>query len=87
MSVADVTKMVGDSIPVKNFKKHLEWVVEKEGSLLWLVPTYYMLNVTERQKEAVINIDGGVWRDMSIGFRAPELWSIYDDGTEEKASQ
>lgn len=68
--------------PDKNFKKHLEFIEKRDGGIFWLVTRYYMPNVTDLQKEAIIFIESGVWKDMSIGFRAPLKYAIFQDGKE-----
>lgn len=79
--IDETIKMVGGH-PDKKFREHLEYIIDKDGAINWLVAYYYMLNVTEQQQEAVLNIDAGIWKDMSIGFRAPERVKIMSDDGE-----
>jgi len=68
--------------PDKNFKKHLEFIEQRDGGIFWLVTRYYMPNITDMQKEAIIYIESGIWKDMSIGFRAPLKFAIFENGKE-----
>lgn len=81
MSVEETLEFI-NSVPDQKFKRHLEHVSKLDGGIFWLVPRYYMLNITDEQRQAVLNVESGIWKDMSIGFRAPLKVAIYSDGTE-----
>ena len=81
MSIEETVLFCGAQ-PDKNFKKHLEFIDDRDGGIFWLVTRYYMPNITDMQKEAIIYIESGVWKDMSIGFRAPLKFAIFEDGSE-----
>lgn len=81
MTVDDALEFVGAQ-PDKKFREHLEFIEERDGGIFWLVPRYYMINITPEQQQAILNIEAGIWKDMSIGFRAPAKYAIFADGKE-----
>jgi hypothetical protein len=78
MSIDETLEFIGGH-PDKRFEQHLREIEDRDGGIFWLVPQYYMLNVTDKQQEAIMNIDAGIWGDMSIGFRAPKWVKVMDE--------
>lgn len=86
MTIDETLEFV-DAVPDKKFREHLELIDEKDRGIFWLVPRYYMMNITPEQQQSIINIEAGIWKDMSIGFRAPKKFAIFADGKEKEVSQ
>lgn len=78
LTVDQTLEMIGH-VTDKNFKKHLQRIKEIDGGIFWLVPTYYMLNVSENDKQAVREVRSGIVKDMSIGFGAPRKIYLAED--------
>jgi len=86
MTVDEAIEFIGGH-PEKNFKAQLTEIASRDNGIHWLVTTYYVPNVTPAQQEIAHNIATGTWDSMSIGFRSPALYAIYDNGDEEKVSR
>ena len=73
------------SYPHKGLKGHLQKVINMEGSINWLVASYYMLNKTEEQKAQVLSIAAGIEAYYtSISFYAPQVVPIYESEKKKK---
>ena len=73
------------SYPHKGLKGHLQKVTSMEGSINWLVASYYMLNKTEEQKAQVLSIAAGIEAYYtSISFYAPQVVPIYESEKKKK---
>jgi len=59
-------------VPNKNFLKRLDQVIERDGGLFFLRPKFYTLAVNPATKE----IDAGLRKWMSIGFKMPALVEV-----------
>ena len=81
MTIEQALKLIG-ATSNKNMRKHLDKVKEVDNGIYFLVPTYYMLNVTEQEQNDVRQIRAGIVKDMSIGFRAPRKIQLAEDFTE-----
>ena len=84
VGVDQAIKMAGPH-PSESFRKQLNKIVELDGGLFFLNPSFYILSDDE---DIVRKIDAGIIKDMSIGFRAKKeerkegdvvLWIEYID--------
>lgn len=75
MTVEEALEFVGVYPDKKQLKSHLEMIYELEKGIYILNPSFYVMKSEEK---LVRDLDAGIIRDMSIGFRANSREPIKD---------
>ena len=76
-SIEETMLLVGKTLHKESeFRKHLEWVINKDGGLYWMREGFYFI---KEQEELIRKTDAGIIRDMSISYRGRKLIPIRDD--------
>lgn len=78
MGLGETVELVGESI-YPDFMKHLRQIEKIDDGVYWLVPKYFMLNVTDKEKAAIRKIASGIDGYVSIGFSAPSMVPFKDE--------
>ena len=68
LSIEEALEFIGEH-SVGEMKKHLMNVVERDGGLYVLVPTFYM-RMSQSNQDQIADLEAGIGGDSSIGFRA-----------------
>lgn len=74
VTVDDAIEHIGQ-VSMKGFKKHLEDIAEKEGSIKFLIASCYMLSSNPETEK----VDAGIVRHASISFYAPNWTEVKDE--------
>jgi hypothetical protein len=62
---------------VGKMREHLEHVINRDGSLGVLVPSFYM-RISDKNRDHIADLEAGIGGDSSIGFRADGREAVKD---------